>query len=122
MGVLVEGYDLARKRHDDEVAEIHRKDDLVDRELHDLAAMLERDRQFMKDNGIGCDIGRRVLHVSHLRSPALTVHFNAEAQEFTMTVMHDGTMLTTKTVEECARGIGEALFKIVAPRGELEAR
>ncbi len=122
MGVLVEGYDLARKRHDDEVAEVHRKDDLVDTELHELAATLEQDRQFMADNGLVCDIGHRVLRVAHLRSPALTVHFNAENQEFTMTVMHDGTMRTTKTVEECARSIGEALFKVVAPRGELEAR
>ncbi|HVZ14449.1 MAG TPA: hypothetical protein VG894_08325 [Bauldia sp.] len=121
MGALADGYAEARKRHDDQVAELHRKETLVDAELHELGALIAQDGSFLKDNGLACEIGHRILRITHLRTPAITVHYNADSQSFSMTIMHDGTVKTLKATDECARAIGEALFDVVAAT-PVEAR
>jgi hypothetical protein len=114
MGALAEGFALARQRREDEIAEVHRKETLVDSELHELAGLIAQDSAFLNENGIACDVGRRIMRVSHRRTPAVTVHFNPESQEFTMTVMHDGSVKVLKTTDECARAIGAALFDVIS--------
>lgn len=116
MGALVEGFGAARQRHEEQLAELRRKEGLVDLELHELADLMGQDGQFLKDNAVVCEITNRTLRVSCRHSPAVTVHYNAEAQEYSITLMRNGTQETRKTTEECARAIGEALFEAVTSK------
>lgn len=113
MGALTEGYDSARQKHDGEVAESHRRDDVVDHELHELAELLNLDAKVLKDNGVAYQVVHRAIHLTHQRSPVVTVHYSVEGQEYTITFMRDGSHATLKTAEECAKAISEMLFNVL---------
>ena len=116
MGALTEGYIAARTRQEEQAAEAHRKEEVVDHELHLLGELLSVDAEFLKDNDVAFDYSHNTMRVSHKRSPAATIHYSAEGQSYSVTVMHDGSQITPKTTEECARALGEVLFAAMAPR------
>jgi hypothetical protein len=117
MGALVDGFEVARQRRNEEIAEKQRKDGLIDHELHELAHVFDQDASFLKDNGVAYDVANRVMRVTLRRAPMVSVHYGADSQEYVLTVMQDGSHTTLKTTEECAKAIGELLFKALAPKG-----
>jgi hypothetical protein len=116
MGALTEGYIAARTRQDEQTAEIHRKEEVVDHELHLLGGMLSADAQFLKDNDVAFEYSHNAMRVSHRRSPVATIHYSAESQSYGVTIMKDGSQRTPKTTEECARALGEILFGVIPPK------
>jgi hypothetical protein len=116
MGELFEGYDTGRKKREAEVAERHRKEEVVDHELHELASLFEADAGFLKEHDITYEIVSRAMRVAHRRSPIVSVHYVADDGNYVMTEMKDGTKATVKSAPECARWIGEALFAAMASK------
>jgi hypothetical protein len=113
MGALFEGYDAARKKRDDLVAEGRRKEDLIDHELLALGSLMSEDAAFLKDNGVSFEIAHRTMRVTHKRSPVVTVHYGPDEREYVVTAMRDGSHSTLKAPAECAKAIGEMLFDIL---------
>jgi hypothetical protein len=114
MGALFDGFEAARQKREAVIAERHRKEEIVDHELHELIALLEQDGDFLKKNGVGYEIINRTMRVSHQRSPVVTIHYGPDDKKYVMTVMHDGSHATLDSVADCARAIGETLFAIIA--------
>jgi len=116
MGELFEGYDSGRRKREAEIAERHRKEDVVDHELHELANLFEADTGFLKENDITYEIVSRAMRVAHRRSPIVSVHYVADDGNYVLTEMKNGTKATVKSAPECARWIGEALFAAMASK------
>jgi hypothetical protein len=116
MGELFEGYETGRRKREAELAERHRKEELVDHELHELAGLFEADAGFMKEHDFTYEIIGRTMRIAHRRSPAVSVHYVADDGNYVMTEMKNGTKATATTAPECARWIGEALFAAPASK------
>ena len=114
MGALFDGYEAARRKREALLAERHRKEEDVDRHLHNLCDLLRQDKDFMQQHGVVCDVAQRVLHVQFNRSPVITVHYQPEDESFRVTFMSDGSQVGPSTVEETAKAIGEMLFNIIS--------
>jgi hypothetical protein len=120
MGALVEGYEAARKRRDEQIAERHRKEELADHELHELDGLISQDADFLAKNGIAHEVVNRTMRLAYQRSPVVTVHYSAEEKLYEMTIMHDGSRFNSTNAAECAKAIGEALFAVLAKQGRPE--
>jgi F0F1-type ATP synthase delta subunit len=116
MGELFEGYDSGRRKREAEIAERHRKEDVVDHELHELASLFEADAGFLKEHDITYEIVSRAMRVAHRRSPVVSVHYVADDSNYVMTEKKNGVKATVKSAPECARWIGEALFAAMASK------
>jgi hypothetical protein len=116
MGAVFDGYESARRKHEEQVAALHRKEEDVDQHLHALAALLDEDKAFMQEHGISHQLAPRALHVVVNRSPVVTVHYEPEDGTFRVTFMADGANVTPSTAEEAARAIGGMLFDTIGSR------
>ena len=113
MGALSDGFDAARKEHDDRIAERQRKEQLADRRLEELGQLLDLDAAMMAEHGITHETSNRTLHVSHKRSPIAAIHFDPAEEQFRTTYMRDNTSGSAKSAEECANALGALLFNLV---------
>lgn len=113
MGALTDGFDAARKEHDERVAERRRKEELVDERLATLARLLDEDAAFMGKHDVGHETAARILHVKHHRSPIMAVHFDPAESQYRMTYMRDNTSATAATAEDCAKAVGALLFSLL---------
>ena len=113
MGAMLEGYADASKREAEKIAERHRQEGLIDQELHDLGNLLDQDAAFLKVNEITHDIVQRSMRIAYKRSPVATIHYAIEAGAYVTTIMRDGSHVTAKTTEDCAKAVGEMLFAIM---------
>ncbi len=113
MGVLFDGFETARKEHEERVAEHRRQEENTDRNLAELSRLLDEDGAFLREHDISHDIGNRILHVNHHRSPIIAIHYDPGQNHFRMISMRDNTSTTPADPEECARTIGVLLFAIV---------
>ena len=117
MGAVFEGYEAARQKHEELLAERHRRDEQIDQHLRDLVAILDEDVAFLQKNGITHELTGRTLRVSRSRSPIVTVHFEPDKAEYQVTFMVDGSRSTATATAECARAVGKMLFSItIAPK------
>jgi hypothetical protein len=113
MGALLDGYDAARQRRYAQLAERHRKEEAIDHELHEAVSLIGQAAKFLQDNEVSYEIVNRTLRIAHQRAPLIAVHYNPEAQRYETTFMPDGSQATAASPEECVKGIGELLFKVL---------
>ena len=110
MGAVLEGFEAARKRHDELLEEGRQREKLIDDQLHALGRLLDDDAALMKSHNITHEFGNRMMRVSHKRSPIMTIHFDPIEKQFQLTIMKDGSHSLSPSLEECARGIGAYVF------------
>ena len=116
MGALSDGYEVARRKREAQIAALHHKEEDVDHHLHTLAALLDEDKAFMQELGMSYELVPRTLHVIVNRSPVVTVHYEPEDNTFRVTFMADGTHVAPSTAEEAAGVIGEMVFDTIGSR------
>ena len=110
MGALFDGYEAARRRSEEQIAEHRRKETNVDDHLNLVAALLDQDATFLDNNDLAHQTLNKTLRISHHRSPVITVHFDPEHQTYVVASMRDGTKKPAAAPEECANAIGEMIF------------
>jgi len=113
MGTLLDGYDAARQQRDAQVAERHRKEDVIDRELHEVVNQMSEAEEFLRENEIVAEIVNRTLRIAHKRAPVISIHYDPEEQNYATTFMPDGSHETAKSSEECVKSIGGMLFTVL---------
>ncbi|KAB2876031.1 MAG: hypothetical protein F9K43_01780 [Bauldia sp.] len=113
MGALVEGFETARKEHDERLAERHRKEETVDQQLGALGRLLDQDADFMGKHDVGHETVNRILHVNHHRAPIVAIHYEPGENQFRLTYMRDNTSASVASAEECAKAVGALLFGLV---------
>lgn len=113
MGAMLDGYEAARKEHDDRIAERHRKEQLVDEQLKAVADLLDADSGLMAKFGIAHETSNRTLHLVHQRSPIMAIHYDPAENQFRLTYMRDNTNASAASAEECAKAVGALLFHLV---------
>jgi hypothetical protein len=116
MGALMDGFQLAKHKFEEQVAEHHRKELEVDDHLNAVAAALDQDAGFLKENDFSHDTVHRILRVNHHRAPVITVHFDADDKAYVVTFMRDGTKCSVATPDECANAIGAMMFEEIAAK------
>jgi DNA repair exonuclease SbcCD ATPase subunit len=112
LGAVFEGYEAARQKYEELIAERHRREEQIDQHLRELAAILDEDVAFLQKNGITHELAGRALRVNRNRSPILTVHFEPDKAEYQVTFMVDGSRSTATATAECARAVGKMLFSM----------
>ncbi len=80
-------------------------------QLAALAALLDEDADLLKQHGFTHEMANRAMHVSHNRSPVITVHYHPDEMHYLVTWMRDGTKISPTAPDECARTIGRLVFE-----------
>jgi hypothetical protein len=112
MGAIVEGFETARQKHEEQLAEARARELLVEDQLQALGKVLDEDTGFLKQHGMSHAIRARKMHIEQKRVPLITAHFDPAEKTFNLTFMKDGVHATFATPEEAGRAIGAHVFDL----------
>lgn len=111
MGALAEGFEIAQRKHEAELAEARARDQLIEDRLRDLGRLLDEDAAFLREQGMTHTMRAHTLHIDQKRIPLITAHFDPTARIFQLTFMKDGSHATVGTPEEAAKAIGGFVYE-----------
>ncbi len=114
MGALLDGYEVAHQRRKAQLAERHRKDEAIDRELLEVIRLMNEAATFLKEKAITFDVSNRTLRIAHHRAPVIAIRYDPEVQRYDITFMPDGSHSAAKDSAGCVKAIGEMIFEILA--------